>query len=545
MSVCSVFSLQSPFAAAHACQKPLTTNSTLDRSNNLSAGSAGNSKCINNVVRVAPRPKNPSQSGNNSHNVRQNHFTNSGTGSYRPNLFATDYFQQQQQQQQTTRGNNDNGRNGGTNPGMNTMGSNAINFSAYQQPNYPQYAHTAPRNRSSSSGREGGGATAVGGNDAGTSPRNANIAGAHKVINDQSGDKINSGASFTDQCSGGKSLLPNPFLISRAGQSKGKLPVSASTTGRQKQQHQQPHQQQPQLEGDEGNKKFNSLKSSLAGLRKTPQLYYSMRIGEGQAAQQQQGPQTGKSCKRHQSFNQTKSDNGGAFEEEQSQSQGDYYYEGGEQQHTLYYEEQPLYENLTDSIQIHELSAGSVQLQGEQQQATLVINEQKQPKHHQKPLKQIHQHRQHKPHHHHHHQQQQLHNGEKMKKAHHKSCDMIERNSIYRSDSGISNSSYECITPVPAPRAANGELVAAGYEASGGGGGGGTASRKSKKKMPVYMNLACHLGTARETGGRGGAGTDCVDGGKQRPSAAVNTTANTNTNPAEVCVPNFNLIIND
>lgn len=536
-----MFSLQSPFAAAHACQKPLTTNSTLDRSNNLSAGSIGGgnnaNKCINNIVRVAPRPKNPSQSAGNS-NVRQNHFANSASGSYRPNLFATDYFQQQQQQQ-TTRGNNDNGRNGGTNPGMNTLGSNAINFSAYQQPNYPQYAHTAPRNRSSSSGRGGGGG-GVAGNDAaaGTAPRIANIPGAHKVINDQSGDKINSGASFMDQCSGGKSLLPNPFLISRAGQSKGKLPVSASTTGRQK--HQQPQQQHPPVQEEgEGNKKFNSLKSSLAGLRKTPQLYYSMRLGEGQ-----QGPQTttttGKSCKRHQSFNQTKSDNGGAFEEEQQQpSQGDYYYEGGEQQHSLYYEEQPLYENLTDSIQIHELSAGSVQVQGDQQPATLVINDQKQqqqqPKHHQKPLKQIHRH------HHHHHQHHQ--NGEKMKKAHHKSCDMIERNSIYRSDSGISNSSYECITPVPAPRAANGELVAAvagtaaGYEATGGG--GGTASRKSKKKMPVYMNLACHLGAARETGG----GTDCVDGGKQRPSAAVNTTAN--TNPAEVCVPNFNLIIND
>lgn len=509
------------------------------------------------------------QQQQSSHNAaRQNHFANSAGAAYRTNLFATDYFHQQQQlqpqepqhqqqQQKTTRGStNSDTRNNG----MNTMGSNAINFTAYQQPNYPQYAHTAPRNRSSATTTNASAGTAT----LGPSPRHANVLGAHKVINDQSGDKINSGGSFMDQCNS-KSLVPNPFLISRAaagsgataaGQSKGKLAVSASMTATVT--------GGPNEGGggtDRTNKKFNSLKSSLAGLRKTPQFYYSMRNNGGNGGKSGGQSKAGKSCKRHQSFNQAKADGDVRYEEEeddvqqQQQPQGDYYYEGGEQQHSLYYEEQPLYENLTDSIQIHELSASSVQQQQQQSlnpnqvdQQALVINDQKgqaqqqqqqKPKHQQKPLNKIHQHRHH--HHHHHHQQQQ----EKLKKAHHKSCDMIERNSIYRSDSGISNSSYECITPVPAPRTGpNGELlVGAGGLPAGYSECGGVSSRKSKKKMPVYMNLACHLGQTREAVGGAGAaaGTDCVDG-MSRAAVAVNSI--TNTNPAEVCVPNFNSIIN-
>lgn len=234
------------------------------------------------MVRVAPRTKNPSKSadGNTLQSIHQNHFAQSavaGAG-YRPNLFATDYFQQQAEQQpQTTRSHND--TLPGSSSGMNRMGSNAINFSAYQQPNYPQYAHTAPRNRSSCA-----------------PPRNANVPGAHKVINAQPGDKIdNGGGSFMPQCNNGKSLLPNPFLISRAastvasGQSKGKLPISASSEG-----------------GDGTNKKFNSLKSSLAGLRKTPQFYYSMRLGGNNGTVGKEGQSKDKSCKRHQSLNQPK-----------------------------------------------------------------------------------------------------------------------------------------------------------------------------------------------------------------------------------------------
>lgn len=515
-------SFQSPFAS-HACQKPLTTNSTLGRSTNNHSSLASNNmglanpKSINNVVRVAPRPKNPSQSvasgvvmqTGNSHSVHQNQFANTssnsagsagGGGAYRTNLFATDYVQQQHQ---TARGTHND-----TRTGMNTMASNAINFAAYQQPNYPQYAHTAPRNRSS-----GGG---------GASPRNANVPGApHKLINDQSAERSNG--------AGSKSLLPNPFLISRAasaagagaGQSKGKLPSSASSASG------------GGGDVDGTNKKFNSLKSSLAGLRKTPQFYYSMRLGgnnNGTGADKVSHSK-GKSCKRHQSFNQPKSggDGGLSYAEEE---QGDYYYEGGEQQHTLYYEEQPLYENLTDSIQIHELSTSSVQQQALTDQ--MINNEQQKkgppkPKHQQRPLHKMHQHR-----HHHHHQ-----HGEKLKKGHHKSCDMIERNSIYRSDSGISNSSYECITPVPAPRTANGEVAVAtpavGYECTG-----GTTGKKSKKKMPVYMNLAGHLGATREAAAAVTvAGTDSVDGiVRAAAGGAVNSIANTNS--AEVCLLHFN-----
>lgn len=490
--------MQSPFAS-YACQKPLTTNSTLGRSNNNNNSSYSGpaphaaNKGINNVVRVAPRPKNPSQSSANlllNNTTRQNQFANSGGGAYRTNVFATDYFQQQTTNRTSASDTRTNGN------GMNTLGSQAINFTAYQQPNYTQYAHTAPRNRSA-----GG---------AGPSPRNANVV-------DGQGDAING----TDQC---KSLLPNPFLISRAAaavtaaQSKGKLPGSASTgTGTAAVQAQGGGEEG----GDGTNKKFNSLKSSLAGLRKTPQFYYSMRSGAAKEGQSK----SGKSCKRHQSFNQPQ-DVLRYTEEEAGQQQQ--YYEGGEQQHSLYYEEQPLYENLTDSIQIHELSGSSVQQKTnvDQQQAGLVINDQQtqKPKHHQKPLHKIHQHR------HHHHGS----TGEKLKKAHHKSCDMIERNSIYRSDSGISNSSYECITPVPAPRTANGEPVVV----EAGTSGGTSTGRKSKKKMPVYMNLASHLGTTREA-----AGTDCVDGMGTRPTAAAaNAHQNANTKHAEVCVPNINTL---
>lgn len=479
----------------HAYQTPLTTNNTLGRSTNnankavggtsLGAG-PGINKSSNNVVRVAPRPKNPtyavggSTAHSSSHNVRQNHFSTApdgggGGGGYQGNLFATDYFNQQQQQQQPpTRGTQDTLASG-----LNTLGANAINFAAYQQPNYQQYAHTAPRNRPSR----------------GPSPRNASGQGAHKGASNQSEEGIN---GFMDQCGNSKSLSPNPFLISSAaalvssGQHKGKSPVSASAGG-------------GSVGGEGANKKFNSLKSSLAGLRKTPQFYYSMRSGANNGPGGRDNQSKGKSCKRHQSFNQPKPEEGSRFEEEQQ------FYEGGEQQHTLYYEEQPLYENLTDSIQIHELSAGSIQ-----PQKAPVINEQcapQKPKHHQKPLNKIHQHR-------HHHQQ---------KKVHHKSCDVIERNSIYRSDSGISNSSYECITPVPAPRtdqSEEGAGAAAGHEC------GSASGRKSKKKMPVYMNLATARG---EAAAKREGGTDTVDG-MLRP--AVNSI--TNTNPAEVCALNYN-----
>lgn len=113
-------------------------------------------------------------------------------------------------------------------------------------------------------------------------------------------------------------------------------------------------------------KKYNSLKS--LGIKKSPQ-FYSMRLNK---------------CRRHHSMN----------------GQG----KGNQLPPPYTTEQQPVYENLTDSIQIAESAY--------------------------EPYEQ-------------------------------------ERTSIYRSDSGISNSSYECITPVPAPR---------------------TKQRKCQS-APVYMNL--------------------------------------------------------
>ncbi|XP_037908053.1 uncharacterized protein LOC119649806 isoform X3 [Hermetia illucens] len=96
--------------------------------------------------------------------------------------------------------------------------------------------------------------------------------------------------------------------------------------------------------------------------------------------------------------------------------------------------EPPLYENLTDSIQIHESSMVSGRPHGKHQQHHQVnddINNLMEP----------------------------------------------ERLSIYRSDSGISNSSYECATPVPAPR----QLLKQKSSSH---------SSKCQNHSPLYMNLA-------------------------------------------------------
>lgn len=180
-------------------------------------------------------------------------------------------------------------------------------------------------------------------------------------------------------------------------------------------------------------KKFNSLKS--IGVKKSPQ-FYSMRLNK---------------CKRHHSNNGNGNNTifnsdghqiilangniitGGNVAANTNTSTNSMPYissttssshsnsNGGGKQHQQQqlFEQQPLYENLTDSIQIHESS---------------------------------------------------LHNENSFLSSsmHHDeyNCEP-ERNSIYRSDSGISNSSYECITPVPAPR---------------------TNPRKCQS-APVYMNL--------------------------------------------------------
>lgn len=151
-------------------------------------------------------------------------------------------------------------------------------------------------------------------------------------------------------------------------------------------------------------KKFNSLKS--IGIKKSPQ-FYSMRVNK---------------CRRHHSF---------ANEPQQllivNNNHSMPYLP---QSSKLKNFDQPLYENLTDSIQIHESS-----MQNDSSFASIGDEYNCKP----------------------------------------------ERNSIYRSDSGISNSSYECITPVPAPR---------------------TNQRKCQS-APVYMNLPNSSSHHKHKHGRG------------------------------------------
>lgn len=206
---------------------------------------------------------------------------------------------------------------------------------------------------------------------------------------------------------------------------------------------QQPHHHQPpntlkcdHKQPSPSDKKFNSLKS--IGMKKSPH-FYSMRLNK---------------CKRHQTFsnepqklllvnnaNQNSMSYISQHQHQLSSLHPQKQYSISENATTsrgisstaatqhhqqqskqpislskLKNYNQPLYENLTDSIQIHESST-----QNENSFAS-VLDE--------------------------------------------FNCEM-ERNSIYRSDSGISNSSYECITPVPAPR----------------------TNPKKYHSAPVYVNL--------------------------------------------------------
>lgn len=182
-------------------------------------------------------------------------------------------------------------------------------------------------------------------------------------------------------------------------------------------------------------KKFNSLKS--IGIKKSPQ-FYSMRVnkckrhhnGNGQGGQHVFGSEPHQMLLANSTGGaQTNTTNSMPYissTSSSSQSTSN----GGK-----HFDTQPLYENLTDSIQIHESSLHN------ESSFTSVLDE--------------------------------------------FNCEP-ERNSIYRSDSGISNSSYECITPVPAPR---------------------TNQRKCQS-APVYMNLPNHNNSSssayhqRSNGGR-------------------------------------------
>lgn len=161
-------------------------------------------------------------------------------------------------------------------------------------------------------------------------------------------------------------------------------------------------------------KKFYSLKA--IGIKKSPQ-FYSMRLNK---------------CKRHHSFAA-----GAGTLQMQSTAAGSMPYAS---QKFKSLEQQPLYENLTDSIQIHESSSMQENVCGGGGGGIHLDERQC---------------------------------GEPSD----------ERHSIYRSDSGISNSSYECVTPVPAPR---------------------TNPRKCSSAPPVYMNLP----NMPKGSGRGGKSTN-------------------------------------
>lgn len=204
-------------------------------------------------------------------------------------------------------------------------------------------------------------------------------------------------------------------------------------------------------------KKFNSLKS--IGVKKSPK-FNSMRVNK---------------CKRHPSsfasndpqqlliINNTHSMPYISQQQQQQQFKQN-------SNKLINQFDQPLYENLTDSIQIHEstmhMDGSSFALSSSMHTDDEYIN-------------------------HHHH------------------CEP-ESNSIYRSDSGISNSSYECITPVPAPR---------------------TNSNQSRKcqSAPVYMNLPNSKGGGHhQYGGKGGSsGKNHHHGGhRSKHSKCKNITPN-------------------
>lgn len=176
--------------------------------------------------------------------------------------------------------------------------------------------------------------------------------------------------------------------------------------------------------------RFNSLKSGpLSGCRRAGNdVFHSMRSSGG-------GGGSVIKCKRHHSFVAPPQTSGTSYTVPTSTELMD---EGDDCNRS----QQPLYENLTDSIQIHEASPLPMGCVADRGDIGLPLAD-----------------------------------------ADVLELELQQRHSLYRSDSGISNSSYECVTPVPAPR----------------------RNPRKCQSVPVYMNLPSR--------GRGAAGGVAAGGG--------------------------------
>lgn len=183
-------------------------------------------------------------------------------------------------------------------------------------------------------------------------------------------------------------------------------------------------------------KKFNTLTKSLAA-RRSPQ-FYSMR-----------------KCKRHHSYNGPNMNISGSSTKSASQNRLN---------SSLIDYEQPLYENLTDSIQIHEATLPNNDATTDPNLALIRFNNNSS-----------------------YHDSDTNSSGNNTNSNNNNSNsnkDQLsyissnkERMSIHRSDSGISNSSYEYL-PQPAPR-----VNSSGGKSKRNGGA------VSQSNVPVYMNL--------------------------------------------------------
>lgn len=190
-------------------------------------------------------------------------------------------------------------------------------------------------------------------------------------------------------------------------------------------------------------KKFNTLTKSLA-VRRSPQ-FYSMR-----------------KCKRHHSYNGPMLNNSGSTAISASQNKLN---------SSLIDYEQPLYENLTDSIQIHEATLPNNDATTDPNLALIRFNNNSNSNtYHDSDTNSSGN------------NTNSNNNNNNNSSSNKDQLSYIssnkERMSIHRSDSGISNSSYEYL-PQPAPR----------VNTSGGKSKNRNGGAASHSNVPVYMNL--------------------------------------------------------